>query len=192
MPSYLPPGPCTPWTRAHPGPALLFSLPCTTSCLCWASAHTFPFTGNAFPSSNTWPPSTPKSPPSWNLSQQLPLRTYQHSLQPDVLKALLYAIWTRLHLFAKRVRVCVCTHTCMRVFYVPDLTVNPSGEHPWHYKPFSSHLGYHSSLLAGLPTSSPGPLENQPSTQQPEWPCWKHKWSCISPAKSLLVTCRFS
>ena len=99
----------------------------------------FPLTWNASPSSHPWPPSTPNSLPLWSLSQQLPLRNYQHALQPGVLKALFFAIRTPLHLFARQMLlhpsasicymcVCVCVHTC--TFSVPELTVNPSGAHP--------------------------------------------------------------
>lgn len=48
-------------------------------------SHRSPLPGTSFSSSNPWPPSTPSSLPPCSLSQQLPLRTSQHALQPGAL-----------------------------------------------------------------------------------------------------------
>lgn len=162
MPSYVPPGPCTPWPPpcSPHSPALLpaYAGPLLTP---------FPLLGM---------PSPPLMHGLLQLQSHLHHEAFpssfllEHISIPSnlVCSSLCYMQYERVCIYLLSMYVCVCAHTCMRVFYVPNLTVNPSGEHPWHYKPFSSHLGYHSSLLAGLPTSSPGPLENPPSTQQPE------------------------
>lgn len=79
-------------------------------------------------------------------------------MQPELFYMYLLCMCLYVFVYAHAHRT--CTPACTYTSYFPDSVVNPSGEHP----DSTSHF---SLARAGVFASSPGPLENPSSTQQP-------------------------